>query len=85
MSLELKFFFFFSTPKRVASFGLRYIFRRRLPVRSILVLLHMCTNGSTDSVFLLHLRMLLHVAAGTSAPKRLVGRLEACQKLQQKR
>ena len=69
----------------MASFGLRYIFRVRLPVRPVLALLRMCTNGSTDSIFLLHLRMLLHVAAGTSAPKWLVGRVEVCQKLQQKR
>ena len=58
---------FFSAPKR-APFWLTF-FRGHLPVRLVLAHLHTCTNGSNDSIFLLHLPMLLHVAAGTPVPK----------------
>ena len=44
--------------------------------------LHFCVRAQMAAM--LHLPTLLHVAAGTSAPKRLVGGLEACQKLQPK-
>ena len=50
----------------------------------VLALLQTCTNGSSSSAFLLHLPTLLHIAAKTPAPKRVVGRLEMRQKLQQK-
>lgn len=74
VALELK--IFFSTPK--SPFGLTSIFRGRLPVRPVLALLHTCANGN---VLLLHLPALLHIAAWTSAPKRLAGCLEVHQEL----
>ena len=72
VALELK--IFFSTPK--SPFGLTSIFRGRLPVRLVLALLHTCTNGNNGSVLLLHLPTLLHIAAWTSAPKWLAGRIK---------
>ena len=63
--LELK--ILFPAPKR-ALLGLHLFVRGCLPVRPVLAILCMCVNGSNDSVLLLHLPTLLHVAAGTPVP-----------------